>query len=137
MLVDLEEHRVVDLLMGSDEQVFKEWLRAHPGVDVISRDRGASYRIGATKGAPKAQQVLDRWHLLKNIGEVMQKTLGQQIDFLRQAEQQTKQETAKTDVQVKEKHRKAPRRMPQPPIPRHAWQIEMHRHVHELPASGK
>ena len=85
MLVDLEEHRVVDLLLGSDEQVFKEWLRAHPGVDVISRDRGASYRIGATKGAPKAQQVLDRWHLLKNLGEVIQKTLAHQIEVLRQA----------------------------------------------------
>lgn len=123
--------------MGSDEEIFKEWLLAHKGVDVISRDRGASYRIGATKAAPKAQQVLDRWHLLKNMGEVLQKTLGQQIDFLRQAEQQTKQETAKTDVQVREKHRKAPRRTPVPPSPRHAWQIEMHRQVHELAAIGK
>lgn len=67
----------------------------------------------------------------------MQKALGQQIDFLRQAEQQTKQETAKTDVLAREKHRKAPRRTPVPPSPRHAWQIEMHRQVHELAAIGK
>jgi transposase len=137
ILVDLEKHRVIDLLMGSDEEIFKEWLQAHKGVDVISRDRGASYRLGATKGAPKAKQVLDRWHLLKNWGEVMQKTLGQQTDFLQQAEQQTKQARAKTEVQVAEKHRKAPRRTPAPPSPRHAWQIDMHRQVHELAATGK
>jgi transposase len=52
---------------------------------VISRDRGASYLKGARKGAPQAKHVLDRWHLLKNVGEVMQKTLAQQIDVLRQA----------------------------------------------------
>ncbi len=62
-----------------------QWLREHAGVEVIARDRGAGYRKAATKGAPHAQQVLDRWHLLKNLGEVIQKTLAQQIDVLRQA----------------------------------------------------
>jgi transposase len=52
---------------------------------VIVRDRGASYRKASTKEAPHAQQVLDRWHLLKNLGEVIQKTLAHQIDVLRQA----------------------------------------------------
>ncbi len=142
MLVDLEEHRVVDLLMGSDEQVFKEWLRAHPGVDVISRDRGASYRIGATKGAPKAQQVLDRWHLLKNLGEVIQKTLAQQIEVFRQAGQQVKKTTQQTSfiptesTQPDGRLRKPPRRRPPPPSPRRAWQTTMHQHVHELAAEG-
>jgi transposase len=136
--VDLEEHRVVDLLLGSDEQIFKQWLQAHPGVEVISRDRGASYRIGATNGAPQAQQVLDRWHLLKNWGEVMQKTLGQQTEFLRQAAQERKQETASpASVQTTDKHRKAPRRTPPPPSPRYAWQSDMHRQVHALAAEGK
>jgi transposase len=62
-----------------------QWLRGHAGVEVIARDRGAGYRKAATKGAPHAQQVLDRWHLLKNLGEVIQKTLAHQIDVLRQA----------------------------------------------------
>ncbi len=85
LLVDLERHRPVDVLLGSDEEVFAHWLGDHPGVEVISRDRGASYLKGATKGAPRAKQVLDRWHLLKNLGEVIQKTLAYQIDVLRQA----------------------------------------------------
>ncbi|SRR5258708_1252941 len=64
ILVDLEQHRSVDLLLGSDEEVLTQWLDRHTGVEVICRDRGAGYRKAATKGAPHAQQVLDRWHLL-------------------------------------------------------------------------
>ena len=85
LLVDLERHQPIEVLAGCDEQVLADWLLAHPGVDVISRDRGASYLRGATKGAPQAQQVLDRWHVLKNLGEVLQKILGQQADVLHQA----------------------------------------------------
>ena len=85
LLVDLERHQPVEVLLGSDEQVLANWLLSHPGVEVIVRDRGVSYLKGATKGAPQAQQVVDRWHLLKNLGEVIQKTLAQQIDVLRQA----------------------------------------------------
>jgi transposase len=70
LLVDLERHRPVDVLLGSDEQVLAQWLRSHPGVEIICRDRGASYARGANKGAPQARQVLDRWQLLKNVGEV-------------------------------------------------------------------
>ncbi len=55
LLVDLERHRPVEVLLGSDEQVLTDWLLAHPGVDVISRDRGASYLKGASKGAPQAR----------------------------------------------------------------------------------
>jgi transposase len=64
LLVDLERHQPVEVLLGSDEQVLSDWLLAHSGVEVIVRDRGVSYLKGATKGAPQAQQVLDRWHVL-------------------------------------------------------------------------
>ena len=85
LLVDLERHQPVEVLLGSDEQVLASWLTTHPGVEVISRDRGASYLKGATKGAPQAKQVLDRWHLLKNVGEVLQKILAQHLDVLQEA----------------------------------------------------
>jgi transposase len=85
ILVDLEQHRPVDLLLGSDEQVLSDWLRSHRGVQIISRDRGAGYRKAIKRAAPQVKQVLDRWPVLKNLGEVIQKTLAQQIDVLRQA----------------------------------------------------
>ncbi len=143
LLVDLEGHQPVEVLLGSDEQVLSDWLLAHPGVEVIVRDRGVSYLKGATKGAPQAQQVLDRWHLLKNLGEVIQKTLAQQIDVLRQAGEQVKQNPQQASLappastRPDGRRRKPPRRKPPAPSPRRVWQMAMHQQVHELAAEGK
>jgi transposase len=49
--------RVIDILPGRDGEALKAWLREHPEVEVISRDRWASYAQAASEGAPQAQQV--------------------------------------------------------------------------------
>ena len=67
ILVDLEKHRAIDLLPERSTELLATWLKEHPGVEVISRDRGAEYIKGATEGAPGAIQVADRWHLLSNL----------------------------------------------------------------------
>jgi len=67
VLVDLEKHEVVDLLPGREAAPLAEWLRQHPSVDTISRDRATAYQEGATTGAPQAEQIADRWHVLKNL----------------------------------------------------------------------
>jgi len=76
ILIDLERHRVVDLLPDRTSQSLATWLQAHPGVEVITRDRSTTYAEGARQGAPDAIQVADRWHLLKNLVETVEDVLA-------------------------------------------------------------
>ena len=64
ILVDLEKHKIVDLLADREAESVRQWLAAHPEVEVVSRDRGKTYIDGATSGAPQATQVADRWHII-------------------------------------------------------------------------
>lgn len=85
ILVDLEERRPVDLLEGSQASTFAEWLRSHPEVEFISRDRGGAYADAAREAAPQAVQVLDRWHLLKNLSEHLERFVDGQRSLVEQA----------------------------------------------------
>ncbi len=75
ILVDLEQHHLVDLLPDCTAETFAGWFRNHPGVKFISRDRGGSYAEGGRLGAPKAVQIADRFHLLKNLAEALDHVL--------------------------------------------------------------
>ncbi len=75
ILVDLERREPVALLPERSSESFAAWLREHPGVEVIARARSEIYAEGARQGAPDAVQVADRWHLLKNAGDVLERVL--------------------------------------------------------------
>lgn len=85
ILLDLERRRVVDLLPDRSQLTFALWLQQHPEVRVISRDRGGDYAAGAALGAPQAEQIADRFHLLQNAGEVLERCLTRHHAALAQA----------------------------------------------------
>jgi transposase len=71
ILVDLEARQPVDVLDSRTVEAVAHWLKEHPGVEIISRDRGTEYTKAASEGAPHAEQVADRWHLLSNLREAL------------------------------------------------------------------
>lgn len=83
VLYDLERHKVVDLLPDRSAESLAAWLRARPGIRIISRDRGGIYAQGAREGAPQAQQVADRWHLVDNLAEALTRFLKEHASDLR------------------------------------------------------
>jgi transposase len=88
ILVNLETHKIIDLLPERTVESVIAWLEAHPEVEVVSRDRGGTYVDGATQGAPLAIQVCDRWHLLKNLGDAVEDFLVRAKIRLPEAEAQ-------------------------------------------------
>ncbi len=78
ILVDLEQRRPVDLLPDRSAATLARWLNVHPGVEIIQaagRDRGGDYAVGAREGAPNAVQIADRFHLVKNLGELLERVV--------------------------------------------------------------
>ena len=75
VIVDLERRQVVDVLPDRSAASTAEWLKRHPEIEVISRDRAGLYAEGARVGAPQARQVADRFHLLQNFREAVERQL--------------------------------------------------------------
>jgi transposase len=87
ILVDLESHKPIELLPDRTASTAEAWLRAHPEVDVVSRDRGGDYAAAAKKGAPQATQVADRFHLLQNLRERLKEVMDRKQDCLPEVEE--------------------------------------------------
>jgi transposase len=83
ILIDVERSKPVDLLPDRETKTVVTWLQAHPGIEIVTRDRASAYAEAITQGAPQATQVADRWHLLLNLREAIQRLLDRHQTTLR------------------------------------------------------
>ena len=130
ILVDLEKRRVVQLLAERSAETSKEWLRKHPEIDLVSRDRGKIFREAATDGAPQAKQVVDRYHLQKNFAEALEK-------FFRKQEPVLKKVTQRIVGKTRPAERPAmPEQVAQVRRARHRQQVSLHKQIWKLYRQG-
>src|SRR6266542_1955995 len=100
ILVDAASHDVIDLLEDPSADALVRWLDDHPGVQVICRDRDGVYASAATRGAPDAMQVADRWHIVHNLAAALERMAVRVLAPLHK--QCTVDELARLDGQRKE-----------------------------------
>ncbi len=130
ILVDLEKRRVVQLLADRSVETSKAWLRKHPEIDLVSRDRGQIFREAATEGAPQAKQVVDRFHLQKNFAEALEK-------FFRKQERVLKKATGGSTGKAHPAERVAvPEKVSQERRARHRQRVSLHKRIWKLYREG-
>ncbi|MFE3774543.1 ISL3 family transposase [Streptomyces sp. NPDC059122] len=75
ILIDMSTHRPIDVLPDHTSDTFADWLRGHPHIGTVCRDRGGAFAEGAERGQPGIKQVADRWHLLHNLVTALEKAV--------------------------------------------------------------
>lgn len=85
LIVDLERRRPIDLLPDREGTTLVAWLKEHPQIELVTRDRSRIYADAVARGAPQAIQVADRWHLIANLGDAVENALARHAGDLREA----------------------------------------------------
>lgn len=83
IIIDQETHRVVELVKGRLSDDIQPWFKAHPEIEIVTRDRSTDYRHGLETAAPQALQIVDRFHLLMNLRKLAQRVVTSAYNHLK------------------------------------------------------
>ncbi|MCC6630113.1 MAG: ISL3 family transposase [Chloroflexi bacterium] len=142
LIVDLERHRPIALLPDRAASTVAAWLAAWPAIAVVVRDRYDGYAAGATAGAPAALQVVDRFHIVKNLGDALEHFLLTKTTCLRQVTLEGEGHAAPA---AEAAQLTPPAQLESPPWrqrqaeasrQRHAHRVEQYHHIHQLCERG-
>jgi transposase len=109
ILVDLQSHHVIDLLADRSVKTVSAWMRAHPEIRLVSRDRGGDYASATTAGAPQARQCADRFHVLQNLGEALEGVLARHLAAHRKSQAHKSRATPLSDEPAKQLAKLSPK----------------------------
>jgi transposase len=85
LIIDLERHCPIAVLPNRTADSMKAWLLEHSSLQIVCRDRYSEYIDAIQQGAPTALQIIDRWHLLKNLSDTLHRMLsayGQELQVV-------------------------------------------------------
>jgi transposase len=109
IIVDLQTHRVLDLLADRTAETATAWMTTHRELELVSRDRGGDYAAAARKAAPQATQTADRFHLYKNLGEALEGVLARHLAAHRRSRTEQFSATPLGDIQSKQPPKLSPK----------------------------
>jgi transposase len=143
LLVDLERGCPVDLLPDRQAETLSTWLKERPGVQIVTRDRSSEYARGIREGAPAAVQVTDRFHLLSNLREMLERVIECSRHLLQgialPAVSPTVAEPSSEQKEAFSRSRQPARRSPAENATRHAryqGRLALRQQVHALREQG-
>ena len=70
-IYDMKDHHLIALLDGRDKEPFVEWLKKHPKITKVTRDRASAYATAINEVLPNCVQIADRFHMLQNLLEYL------------------------------------------------------------------
>lgn len=141
LICDLESRRPIEVLPDRSVETVSAWLKKHPTVEIVSRDRSSEYAAGISQGAPQALQVADRWHIGKNLADSVSTLLARcRAEIRRGLHVQAMPEQGREDtVAEPEEERRPPRSrsVQQAQFARRAQKQDRYEQVVELQQQGE